>query len=311
MHWKPALEQHGCGVVMPHESRWCCGLSDEVLEFYFYWLEKERWPPSLATMIAAAGVAKKLGEEFCVKLTREQRVWTKSHTPTQSIKNTDWQQHLKTNPFCIFSFRFVERTRHNSFSVCAFSTVSMWSSIRTVQNLGDDLSEGGINRTCHGKKLEMSREIKSVLHDVTDHLQLLTFNTDLIISHLSLSISNTHTCCITFAHMHSFSLVGLSGTHVYVNTHTHTQETLGDKDYHHLCSALSHLLFAASVPSNEQQDLIQCVNAWMRAEETTSTSMKTDSMDSICAVILSQSRYCKSERNCITNIWRTVCRLIW
>ena len=225
MHWKPALEQHGCGVVMPHESRWCCGLSDEVLEFYFYWLEKERWPPSLATMIAAAGVAKKLGEEFCVKLTCEQRVWTKSHTPTQSIKNTDWWQHLKTNPFCIFSFRFVERTRHNSFSVCAFSTVSMWSSIRTVQNLGDDLSEGGINRTCHGKKLEMSREIKSALHDVTDHLQLLTFNADLIISHLSLSISNTHTCCITFAHMHSFSLVGLSGTHVYVNTHTHTRNT--------------------------------------------------------------------------------------
>lgn len=114
------LRQHGCGVVMTHESRWCCGLSDEVLEFYFYWLEKERWPPSVSTMIAATGVAKKLGEEFCVKLTLEQWVWTKSQTPTRSIKNTDWEHHLKTNPFCIFNFRFVERTRHNSFSVHAF-----------------------------------------------------------------------------------------------------------------------------------------------------------------------------------------------
>lgn len=162
-----------------------------------------------------------------------------------------------------------------------------------------NLSEEKIHRTCRGEKSEMSREIKSALHVITGHLQLLTFNADLISSHLSLSISNTHAFVNHFLHtcILFHSLVSLA--HTSMLTHTHTQETLGDKDYHHLRSALSHLLFAASVPSNEQRDLIQCVNVWMRAEKEMSTSMKPNSMDSICAVILCQSRYCKSEWNCI------------
>lgn len=103
--------------------------------FTFYWLEKERWPPSVSTMIAATGVAKKLGEEFCVKLTLEQWVWTKSQTPTRSIKNTDWEHHLKTthSVYLTLDLWNVLVIIHSAFML---STVSVWSSIRTVLNLG-------------------------------------------------------------------------------------------------------------------------------------------------------------------------------